>query len=367
MAGNSFGTLFKITTFGESHGNALGVIVDGCPAGIPLGEKDVQAELDLRKPGGQTAGATPRMEGDECEILSGVFEGKTTGAPIAIIVRNTSQKSSDYEKFKTAFRPGHADFGYYSKFGSRDWRGGGRSSGRETVARVAAGAIAKKILALNGIKILGRVIEAAGVKEKPIEASEKNFNSMQTAVRKSPVRCADAVAEKKMLLEIEKARKLGDSTGGVVEAVAFGVPAGLGEPVFGKLDAMVACALMGIGGVKGVEIGNGFASARMLGSQNNDSFTVEKGIVRTRANNHGGVLGGISSGMPVIARIAVKPASSILKKQKTVDEKLREVELVVSGRHDANICPRIVPVVESMLALVLVDAMMRQGLVARKL
>lgn len=367
MVGNNFGTVFKTTTFGESHGRALGCIVDGCPAGMALNEKDIQAELDLRKPG-QTAGSTFRLEGDECEILSGVFEGKTTGTPIGILVKNEAGQSGDYDKIAKAFRPGHADFSFYSKFGFRDWRGGGRSSGRETVARVAAGAVAKKILGLKGIKILGRVVEAAGVKEKPFEITQSNFDSILLKTRQSLVRCADSEAEKKMVAAIERAKKEGDSTGGVIEIVALGVPTGLGEPVFGKLDATIASALMGIGAVKGVEIGAGFGSARMFGSENNDSFQVKAGgKVFTKTNNHGGILGGISSGMPIVARIAVKPTPSISKRQKTLDESLNEIEISVAGRHDANTTPRVVAVAEAMVALVLVDAMILQGLVSRKL
>ncbi len=366
MAGNSFGNLFRVASFGESHGAAVGVIVDGCPAGLQLSVSDIQKELDLRKPG-QSGISTPRKEGDVAEILSGVFEGKTLGTPIAIMVRNEGAKSADYGKLKAVFRPGHADWGFFAKFGMRDWRGGGRSSGRETIARVAAGAIAKKLLEKKGVKILGRVVQAAGVSEKRIGISEKNFEGVFKAVRASVVRCADASAAKRMIEGIEKARNAGDSTGGIVEVVALGVPPGLGEPVFGKLDAELAYALMGIGSVKGVEIGNGFASARMRGSENNDAFFIDsKGKVATKANNHGGILGGISSGMPIVARIAVKPTSSIAKAQKTVNEDLQEVGISVAGRHDPNICPRIVPVAEAMAALVLVDAAMAQGLVPRK-
>ncbi|MFA6049241.1 MAG: chorismate synthase [Candidatus Micrarchaeia archaeon] len=366
MPGNSFGKLFSITSFGESHGAAIGVVVDGCPAGMPLSEADLQAELDLRKPG-QSAVSSPRREGDRAEILSGVFEGKTLGTPIAILVRNEGAKSGDYEKIKRVFRPGHADFGFFSKFGLRDFRGGGRSSGRETIARVAAGAIAKKLLSRAGVKIIGRVVEAAGVKEKPLEISDKNYSQTVAAVRSSIVRCADQIAGKKMVSEIEKARAVGDSTGGVVEVAAIGVPAGLGEPVFGKLDAEIACSLMGIGSVKGVEIGAGFSASRMRGSENNDSFFAKNGKIATKTNNHGGILGGISSGMPIVARIAVKPTSSIAKTQNTVGEGLEEAEISVLGRHDPNICPRIVPVAEAMLALVLVDAMMLQGKIPRSL
>ena len=366
MPGNSFGKLFSITSFGESHGAAMGVVVDGCPAGLPLSEQDIQTELDLRKPG-QSGVSSPRCEGDRAEILSGVFEGKTLGTPIAILVRNENARSADYERIKRVFRPGHADWGFFSKFGARDFRGGGRSSGRETIARVASGAVAKKILERFGVKLVGRVVEAAGVEEKPLEISEKNFSQTVKAVRASVLRCADGAAAKKMVSEIEKACGEGDSTGGVVEIVALGVPPGMGEPVFGKLDAEIAGALMGIGSVKGVEIGAGFSATRMRGSENNDSFFAKNGKIATKTNNHGGILGGISSGMPIAARIAVKPTSSIAKTQKTIDEDLENVEISVAGRHDPNICPRIVPVAEAMVALVLVDAMMQQGKIPRSL
>ena len=368
MTGNTFGRIFRITTFGESHGPALGVVVDGCPSRLGLGDGDVNAELAKRRPG-QSAISTPRAEEDKAEILSGLFEGKTTGAPIAITIRNTDANPAAYASIKDVFRPGHADFGYWAKFGFRDWRGGGRSSGRETAGRVAAGAVAKKLLFRFGVTVLARVVEAAGVKAKPLEVSEKNIDALTKAVYSNEVRCADAGTGKKMASAIQKARESGDSTGGIVEVVAVGAPSGLGEPVFDRLDAELAKALMSIPSVKGVEFGSGFTAAGMRGSENNDSFVYDSKAKRTftRTNNHGGMLGGISTGMPIVARIAVKPTSSIAKRQKTINEDMKSVDLSVGGRHDPNICPRIAPVAEAMVALVLADAMMLQGVIPREL
>jgi len=368
MAGNSFGRLFRITTFGESHGPALGVVVDGCPSRLALNEEDISMELAKRRPG-QSGASTTRSEEDRPEILSGVFDGKTTGAPIAIIVRNTNANPAAYEPIKGVFRPGHADFGYWAKFGFRDWRGGGRSSGRETVGRVAAGAVAKKLLSRFGVIVLARVVEAAGVKAKPVEVTEKNVDALTKAVYSSEVRCADAGAGKKMTGAIQKALAAGDSTGGIVEVAAVGAPSGLGEPVFDRLDAELAKALVSIPSVKGVEFGSGFAAAGMRGSENNDAFVYDSKAKRafTKTNNHGGMLGGISTGMPIVARIAVKPTSSIAKRQKTINEDMKPVDLSVGGRHDPNICPRIAPVAEAMVALVLADAMMLQGVIPREL
>lgn len=368
LTGNTFGRVFRATTFGESHGPALGVVVDGCPSRLALGEEDINAELRKRRPGGSAVGTT-RVEEDKAEILSGVFGGKTTGTPISIVIRTTGASSSAYEPIKNVFRPGHADFAYWAKFGFRDWRGGGRASGRETVGRVAAGAVAKKLLARFGVIVLARVVEAAGVKAKPLEVAEKDIGKLGKAVYSSSVRCADAIAGKKMADAIEKARAAGDSTGGIVEIVATGVPPGAGEPVFDKLDGELAKALAGIPAVKGVEFGSGFGAAGLRGSENNDSFYYDAKArkVLTRTNNHGGMLGGISTGMPIVARIAVKPTSSITGRQKTVNEEMDSVDIAVAGRHDPNICPRIAPVAEAMVALVLADAMMLQGMIPRKL
>lgn len=353
---NTFGRAFRVTTFGESHGAGLGAVVDGCPAGLGLAEADVQAELDRRRPG-QSALATPRSEADRVEILSGVFEGKTTGAPIAMLVRNTSVDSSAYEAIRNLARPGHADYTYQAKYGHRDYRGGGRSSGRETLCRVAAGAIAKKLIAQYGIGVYGHTVSIGDVVARPSAIEEIVANAST-----NPVRCADLSAVKAMSDAIGKARSEGDSIGGTVEIVATGLPAGLGSPVFGKLDADVAGALMGIGGVKAVEIGAGVRSARMRGSEMNDEFVIENGQIMTRTNNCGGILGGISTGMPMVCRISVKPTPSIAKRQRTVDmAKLEEADISVKGRHDPSIVPRIVPVAEAMVALVIADHMLLSG------
>ena len=324
---NTFGRNFRCTTFGESHGKAVGVVIDGCPPGISLTEADIQPYLDRRRPGkGPLESA--RQEPDRVEILSGTFEGVTTGAPIALIVRNRDQRSGDYDALRDLFRPGHADYTWQAKYGLRDHRGGGRSSGRETLARVAAGAVAVRSLTPHGIEVRGRIVEVHGMADpEAIEA------------------------------EIRAARDAGDSVGGIVEIVATGCPAGLGDPVFGKLDAAIAGAMMGIGAVKGVEIGEGFGAARLSGSGMNDPIT-RSGF----ASNHaGGILGGISTGQDIVVRIAVKPTPSIRRMQKTVDIAGEEREVSVAGRHDPCIAPRIVPVAECMLALVLADAMLEQA------
>jgi chorismate synthase len=353
---NTFGRAFRVTTFGESHGAGLGAVVDGCPAGLAICEADVQAELDRRRPG-QSALTTARSEADRAEILSGVFEGRTTGAPIAMLVRNADADSSAYEAIKDLPRPGHADYAYQAKYGYRDYRGGGRSSGRETLGRVAAGALAKKLIAHCGIGVYAHTISVGDVVARPSTVDEIIANTYT-----NPVRCADLSAAGAMSEAIGRARSEGDSIGGAVEIVAVGLPAGLGSPVFGKLDAGVAGALMGIGGVKAVEIGAGTASARMKGSEMNDEFVLEQGQVRTGTNNCGGILGGISTGMPLVCRISVKPTPSIAKRQRTVDvAKMEEADISVKGRHDPSIVPRIVPVAEAMVALVLADHMIMSG------
>jgi chorismate synthase len=323
---NTFGKNFRVTTFGESHGKALGCVIDGCPPKIPLMEADIQPLLDRRRPG-TSALTSPRAETDRVEILSGVFEGKTTGTPIAMIVRNTDQKSGDYDALREVFRPGHADFTYHAKYGIRDHRGGGRSSGRETIGRVAAGALALTILGQRSIAVKGRIVAVHG------NTDPKAFEQ-----------------------EILAAKEAGDSVGGIVEIIATGVPAGLGDPVFGKLDAAIAAAMMGIGAVKGVEIGDGFLAAAAYGSNNNDAMTTD-GFATSHA---GGILGGISSGQDIVVRIAVKPTPSIAKQQQTRDIHGNVVPISVQGRHDPCIAPRIVPVAEAMLALVLVDAVLEQ-------
>jgi chorismate synthase len=323
---NTFGRNFRITTFGESHGPAVGAVIDGCPAGMALSEKDIQSLLDRRRPGTSPL-ATARKETDTVEILSGVFEGKTTGMPVALLVRNEDSHSSDYAAIKDAFRPGHADFTYQEKYGIRDYRGGGRSSGRETVGRVAAGAVALKYLAARGIGVCGRIVEVHG-KSDPQEIEQ----------------------------EILAAKAAGNSVGGIVEIVATGCPTGLGDPVFGKLDAQIAGAMMGIGAVKGVEIGDGFAVAGKFGSGNNDQMTANGFL----SNHAGGILGGISTGQDIVVRIAVKPTPSISQTQQTRDIHGNAVDISVTGRHDPCIVPRIVPVAEAMLALVLIDCLLEQ-------
>ncbi|MFP4655629.1 MAG: chorismate synthase [Methanohalobium sp.] len=356
MAGNTFGQLFRITTWGESHGRAIGVVVDGVPAGLEINKKMVEGELKRRRPG-QSSISTPRKESDEVEILSGVFEGKSTGTPVSMLVWNKNVDSSSYERIKNLPRPGHADYLYQKKYGIRDYRGGGRSSARETVGRVAAGSIAKALLKRYGIKIAAHVVELGGIK-----AERQDFDKIMENLEKTPLRCADLDAAEKMLEKAEIARNMGDSIGGIVEVIVKGVPPGIGEPVFDKLDADLSKALMSIGSVKGIEYGSGFESARMYGSKMNDSFLIENGDVRTETNNSGGIIGGLSTGMPIICRAAVKPTPSISKIQKTVDlSTMSETEISIHGRHDPTIPPRMVPVAESMVALVIVDHMIRCG------
>ncbi len=357
MAGNTFGKVFKVTTWGESHGLSVGAIVDGVPASLPLSEVDIQHELDRRRPG-QSILATPRRERDRVEILSGVFQCKTLGTPICMLVRNIDVDSKPYEEIKTKPRPGHADLAYWLKFGHTDYRGGGRASARETVGRVAAGAIAKKLLAAHGIEILGHTIEAAKIAvEREVKSEEIRKN-----VERNPMRCADPKVAERMKQAVLHASIDGNSTGGIVEVRALNIPSGLGEPVFDKLDAEIAHALMSVGSVKGVEIGAGFKASRMLGSEMNDPLTLRGRKIMSATNNAGGILGGISTGMPIVARIAVKPTPSITQPQQTVDiARMKEVEIKLKGRFDPNICPRIVPVAEAMLALVLADHMLRAG------
>ncbi|MBI5415539.1 MAG: chorismate synthase [Candidatus Omnitrophica bacterium] len=350
MASNSFGQIFRITTFGESHGPAIGVIVDGVPPNLPLTESDIQFELDRRKPG-QSKVTTHRKEPDKAEILSGIFEGKTTGAPVALLIRNEDQRSKDYEDIKNLFRPGHADYTYWMKYGNRDYRGGGRASGRETACRVAAGAIAKKILHQHKIIVVAYTLAIGG-----IYAKKKDFS----VIEKNIVRAPDLEAAEQMIAKVEEVRKSCDSIGGIVEAVVHGCPPGLGDPVYDKLNARLACALMSIGAVRGVEFGAGFAAAGMLGSQHNDKFYMDGDRVRTRTNHAGGILGGISDGEDIVLRLAVKPTSSIAQKQSTVSRDFKAAILEVKGRHDPCICPRVVPVVEAMIAITLVDALMMQ-------
>ncbi|MDF2953516.1 MAG: Chorismate synthase [Thermodesulfobacterium sp.] len=347
MGGNTIGKLFQVTTFGESHGKALGAVVDGCPPGLTLTEEYIQKELDKRRPG-KSSGQSPRKEKDKVEILSGIFQGYTTGTPIALLIYNIDVDSSAYEKIKDVFRPGHADFTYFIKYGGyRDYRGGGRSSGRETVARVAAGAIAKRILEEYGIEVIAYTISLGG-----IFAKERNLE----VIYKNHLFCPDMEAYKDMCEKIEKTKREGDSLGGVVEVLARGVPAGLGEPVFDKLNAELAKAIFSIGAVKGMEMGAGFKVASMKGSENNDPIS-PYGFLK---NDAGGTLGGISSGQDIVIRVAVKPIPSIRKTQKTINEKKEEVEISVGGRHDISAIPRIVPVIEAMVRIVLADHLLRQ-------
>ena len=349
MSGSSFGKLFKITTWGESHGRGLGVVIEGCPAGLPIKESEIQLELNRRRTG-QSKVTTTRKEGDQIQIMSGVFRGKTTGTPISLLVENEDADSSKYELIKDLYRPGHADYTYDMKYGFRDYRGGGRSSARETVGRVAAGAIAKKLLARERIKIIGFTRQVGKHIAKNIDYRE---------IENNIVRCPDNKIAEKMINSIMRARKKGDSLGGVVEVIAKGVPAGLGEPVFDRLDADLAKAVMSMPAVKGVEIGVGFQSAIMTGSECNDVFTMKNKKVITTTNNAGGILGGISNGMDIVIRLVVKPTSSINKAQDTVTQQGKKAEIRVEGRHDPCVATRAVPIAEAMVAITLIDHLYR--------
>lgn len=348
MAGSTFGNLFRITTWGESHGKGIGVVVDGCPAGIPLTEEDIQRDLNRRKPG-QSRFTTPRKEDDLAEILSGVFEGKTTGTPISIIVRNEQQRSADYSEIAGYYRPGHADYTFDAKYGFRDYRGGGRSSARETIGRVAAGAIARKLLEGLGIRILAYTRSIADIQMEAFDEAE---------IENNPFRIPDSAAAARIADFINKRMAEHDSSGGIVECRITGVPAGLGEPVFDKLDANLAKAIMSIGAVKGVEIGDGFAVSNARGSQNNDAFRIKNGQIAKKTNHAGGILGGISDGDTIILRAAFKPTPSILHTQQTVNKNGEEIDVQIRGRHDPLVVPRAVPVVEAMASLALADALL---------
>lgn len=346
MAGNTFGQVFRVTTWGESHGTAIGATIDGCPAGISLTPEDIQQDLDRRKPG--KGGATsPRKEPDKVEILSGIFKGLTTGTPISLVIFNKDAHSKSYTNLENIFRPGHGDFSYFCKYGIRDHRGGGRASARETAARVAAGAVARKFLELSGIRVFAYTLALGTImaEDLSLEAMEENR-----------LRCPDNNAAEKMEELIKEVRKEGDTLGGIVEIIATGCPAGLGEPVFNKLDGDLAGALMSIGAVKGVEIGAGFSTSMMRGSENNDPLTPD-GFT---SNNSGGILAGISNGDPIIARVAVKPIPSINKPQQTVTIDNEPTEIRIGGRHDIAAIPRINPVCEAMVCLTLADHFMRQ-------
>ena len=357
--GNIFGRLFRVTTFGESHGGGIGVIIDGCPPRIEISEAEIQRELDRRRPG-QSKLTTRRKEADRCEILSGVFEGKTLGTPIAVLVRNKDVRPEDYSEIARKFRPSHADYTYEAKYGIRNWQGGGRASARETIGRVAAGAIAKKILAalytdfevvayVTQIHELAAQIDRSTVKIKDVE--------------KTIVRCPDNSIARKMISLIETVRDEGDSVGGVIECVARSVPPGLGEPVFDKLEADLAKAMLSIPAAKAFEIGSGFGATQMRGSQHNDAFETRAGKIRTTTNNSGGVQGGISNGEDIYFRVAFKPPATIALEQKTVTISKDETDLAARGRHDPCVLPRAVPIVEAMAALVLCDHALRQNAV----
>ena len=351
MAGSIYGTLFRVSTWGESHGKGIGVVIDGCPAGLPLNEEDIQKYLDRRKPG-QSRFTTARQEGDQVEILSGVFEGKTTGTPIALEVRNQDQRSRDYSNIMEVYRPGHADFTFDEKYGFRDYRGGGRSSGRETIGRVAAGAVALKLLERLGVTVYAYT-SAIG----PVSIDRSRMELSQMWENRLYMPDGKAAKEAERYLEDMMARK--DSCGGVVECVIEGLPAGVGEPVFDKLDAALAKAMMSIGAVKGVEIGDGFEAAVSTGSQNNDSFCIDgTGRTAKRTNHSGGVLGGMSDSAPVVIRAAFKPTPSIAQPQSTVDRNKKEREIEIHGRHDPIIVPRAVVVAEAMAALAAADLLL---------
>lgn len=352
--GSNFGTLFRISTWGESHGGSVGVVVDGCPAGLPLSREDIQRELDRRKPG-QSEITTPRKEADEVEILSGIHEGLTLGTPIAMNVRNKDARPSAYDEMKLAYRPSHADFTYDAKYGRRMAEGGGRSSARETIGRVAAGAIAEKILSLSGGVRIVAYIESIQDIRMPEQASEITREQVEANV----VRCPDPQTAEAMIAHIKKIRSAGDSVGGIIRCDVHGLPAGLGEPVFDRLEADLAKAMLSLPATKGFEVGSGFAGTRLTGSQHNDVFENRDGRIRTRSNNAGGVLGGISSGEVLSFRIAFKPTATIIQEQETVTRTGEETRLMGKGRHDPCVLPRAVPIVESMAALVLIDHWMR--------
>lgn len=348
MAGSIFGKSFQVSTWGESHGKGVGVVIDGCPAGLSLGEEQIQKYLDRRKPG-QTRYSTPRKEADAVEILSGVFEGKTTGTPISMVVYNTSQRSGDYSEIAQYYRPGHADYTFDCKYGFRDYRGGGRSSGRETIARVAAGAVAMEILKELGIEVYAYTKEIGSIAADMSKAERSN-------ILQSPLYMPDLEASEQAELFLEETMKRQDSAGGVIECIVTGLPAGVGNPVFEKLDANLAKAVMSIGAVKGVEIGDGFQAAGAFGSVNNDSFVKgADGGIEKATNHAGGILGGISDGSDIILRAAIKPTPSIAGNQRTVNRDGEEIEIAIKGRHDPIIVPRAVVVVEAMAALTVLD------------
>lgn len=351
MPGNSFGQAFRLTTWGESHGPGVGCSVDGCPAGLPLTVEAIQRELDRRRVG-QSKVSSQRQEPDHVEILSGIFDGRTTGTPISMLVRNSDAKPSHYEQIQDLYRPGHADYSWDAKYGFRDWRGGGRSSARETIGRVAGGAIAKLLLARSGVQILAYTLQLGDLRAATIDEEEIERNIM---------RCPDAEVAALMVQQVDQARRSLDSLGGIVEVRARGVPPGLGEPVFDKLQADIGKAMFSVPAIKGVEFGEGFGVINLRGSQNNDPFVRrDDGTIGTSTNRHGGILGGISTGEEIIVRLAAKPPASIAQAQQTVDRDGNEASITVHGRHDPTVLPRLVPIAEAMLALVLADHLLRQ-------
>jgi chorismate synthase len=353
MAGNTFGTLFRLTTFGESHGAAIGGVIDGCPPGLALDTKFVQSELDRRRPG-QSKIVTQRKESDTVEFLSGIFEGKTTGAPIGFIIRNENQKPQDYDHIRDIFRPSHADYTYHAKYGIRDYRGGGRASARETAARVVAGAIARMLLKKHKIGISAYVSQVGNI------VLQKDYHELDLSqAETNVVRCPDEAIAKKMISLIEKVRKQGDTIGGVVSCVVQGVPVGLGEPVFDKLHADLGKSMLSINAVKGFEYGSGFGGVSMKGSEHNDPFYKNGKKIATRTNHSGGIQGGISNGEDIYFRVAFKPVATIMQKQMSVNAAGKEVEMMGKGRHDPCVLPRAVPIVEAMAAMVLADHLLR--------
>jgi chorismate synthase len=357
MSGNTFGHIFKLTTFGESHGVAIGGVVDGCPAGLKLDADFIQQQLDRRKPG-QSKITTQRKESDTVEFLSGVFEGITTGAPIGFIIKNDNQKSGDYDHIKDKFRPSHADFTYFSKYGTRDYRGGGRSSARETACRVVGGAIAQLVLKHYGITVNAYVSQVGEI------ISLKNHHQLNLDYTyTNPVRCADENLVDAMFNYIDKTRKEGDTIGGVVSCVIKQVPIGLGNPVFDRLEADLAKAMLSINATKGFEFGSGFSGVTQKGSIHNDEFFVDYGTVKTKTNNSGGIQGGISNGEDIFFRVAFKPVATIMQKQQTIDINLNQTDIMGKGRHDPCVLPRAVPIVEAMSALVIVDHILRNKVV----
>jgi chorismate synthase len=358
MAGNTIGSVFRVTTWGESHGAALGAVVDGCPSGIELTEADIQQALNRRKPSSAVS-STTRWEKDKVEILSGVFEGKTTGTPISLLIRNSDAASSAYDELKDVFRPGQGDYTYFKKYGIRDWRGGGRASGRETAVRVAAGAIAEKIIVAAGMDVIAYT-QAIGAIEIDRTKMPKAVD-LRSCVRENILFCPDYQAAAAMEMKLEEMRKEGDSLGGVVEIVVRSCPAGLGEPVFDKMDADLAKALMSIGSVKAVEIGEGFAAATMKGSEANDQISTDGFMT----NHAGGILAGITTGQDIVMRAYCKPIPSIAKEQQTVDLKGVQRTIIIQGRHDNCVLPRVVPVCEAMVNIVLADHLLRQKAISR--